>query len=121
MRAHPIDFIQVSYNVVDREADRRILPLAQERGIAVLVNRPFQEGRLTARLRRYSLPPLAKEAGAGSWAQFVLKYILGHPAVTCVIPATTRVDHVRENVAAAIGPLPDENLRRRMAAAVEAL
>ncbi|HEX7927253.1 MAG TPA: aldo/keto reductase, partial [bacterium] len=80
----------------------------------------FQEGALTDRLRGKPLPGVAKEAGATSWAQLSLKFILSHPAVTCVIPATTRVDHVRENLAAALGPLPEEPLRRRIAAAVEA-
>src|SRR5262245_6500238 len=115
MASRPIDFVQVTYNVVDREVEARILPFARERGIGVIINRPFQEGQLIRRLERRPLPPWVAETGAASWAQFVLKFIVSHPAVTCAIPATTRVDHVRENLAAASGTLPDEGLRRRMA------
>jgi diketogulonate reductase-like aldo/keto reductase len=121
MRTQPLDFVQVTYNIVDREVEDGILPLAQERGIAVIVNRPFQQGMLTRRLARIPLPGWATEIEARSWAQIILKFILAHPAVTVAIPATTRVDHVRENVAAAAGPLPDAALRRRMAATVQAL
>ena len=121
MRTRPLDFVQFTYNIVDREAERRLLPLARDRGIAVIVNRPFQQGALIARLQGRPLPPWAEEVGAGSWAQFMLKFILSHPAVTCVIPATTRVDHVEENVAVAGSVLPDEALRQRMAAYVRAL
>ncbi|WP_368744775.1 aldo/keto reductase [Desertibaculum subflavum] len=121
MRSHPIDFVQITYNVLDREVERRILPLAQERGIAVIVNRPFREGALLREIGARALPAFAAEIGAASWAQFVLKFILAHPAVTCAIPATTRVDHVRENLAAAAGPLPSAALRRRMADHVQAL
>ena len=121
MRAHPLDFVQVTYNVVDREVEERILPLARDRGMGVIVNRPFQEGALLRRLARHRLPALAEEIGAASWAQFVLKFIVSHPAVTCAIPATTRVDHARENMAAATGRLPDEAMRARMARAVETL
>ncbi|WLQ13626.1 aldo/keto reductase [Hahella aquimaris] len=115
MRQRPLDFIQLTYNPLDREAEQRLLPLAAERGIAVIVNRPFQQGDLTRRLRRERLPGWATEIGVTSWAQFILKFILSHPAVTCVIPATTRVDHVRENMAAATSPFPDANQRRRIA------
>jgi diketogulonate reductase-like aldo/keto reductase len=121
MRAHPLDFVQLTYNVVDREVEDRILPLARDRGIGVIVNRPFQEGALVKRLQRHRLPAFAEDIGAATWAQFVLKFIVSHPAVTCAIPATTRVDHVRENMAAATGRLPDEAMRLRMARAVEAL
>ncbi|MBC5785906.1 aldo/keto reductase [Ramlibacter sp. USB13] len=121
MRGHKLDFVQFTYNVVDREAEQRLLPLAAERGIAVLANRPFQEGELLRRLQRHPLPPWAAEIGCASWAQFALKFIVSHPAVTCAIPATRRVDHVRENLAAASGPMPDEAMRRRMAAHVAGL
>ena len=121
MRTEPLDFVQLTYNIVDREAEERLLPLAQERGMAVIVNRPFQQGDLTRDLEGEKLPDWATEIGAASWAQFILKFILAHPAVTVAIPATTRVDHVRENLAAATGPLPDEAMRRRMAAYVEQL
>ncbi len=121
MRTQRIDFAQFTYNLVDRDAQQRLLPLARERGIAVLVNRPFREGALLRDLRRHALPAWAGEIGCASWAQVALKFIVSHPAVTCAIPATSRVDHVRENMAAAAGPLPDEALRRRMAADVEKL
>jgi diketogulonate reductase-like aldo/keto reductase len=121
MRDEPIDFVQFSYNIVDREAEERLLPLAAERGVAVIVNRPFQQGALTRRLERKRLPKWAAELGVSSWAQFILKFILSHPAVTVAIPATTRVDHVRENVAAAAGLMPDPAMRGRMAAYVQDL
>jgi diketogulonate reductase-like aldo/keto reductase len=114
----PLDFVQFTYNVVDREAEERLLPLAAERGIAVIVNRPFRQGELTQRLEGEPLPAWAAEIAASSWAQFMLKFVLAHPSVTVAIPATTRVDHVRENVAAAADPLPDAAMRERMAAHV---
>jgi diketogulonate reductase-like aldo/keto reductase len=121
MRSEPIDFVQFSYNVVDREAEARLLPLAAERGIAVIVNRPFRQGALTDRLKHEKLPEWATETGASSWAQLMLKFILAHPAVTVTIPATTRVDHVRENLASAAGPMPDAAMRQRISAYVKAL
>jgi diketogulonate reductase-like aldo/keto reductase len=121
MRQHPLDFVQVTYNILDREVEDRILPLAAERGIGVIVNRPFQQGALIDRLERHPLPAWAAEVDAKSWAQFILKFILSHPAVTCAIPATTRVDHLRENMAAATGQLPDAVMRARMIAYVESL
>jgi diketogulonate reductase-like aldo/keto reductase len=121
MRAQPLDFIQVTYNVLDREVEERILPLAAERGMAVIINRPFRQGALTRELEDYPLPGWAAEIGCRSWAQILLKFVVSHPAVTCAIPATSRVDHVRENMAAASGPLPDAALRARMIADVEAL
>jgi len=116
-----LDFVQVTYNIVDRDVEQRILPLARERGVAVLANRPFQEGALTKRLARHPLPRWAADIGCTSWAQVVLKFIVSHPAVTCAIPATSRVDHVRENLASARGVMPDEAMRRRMAAHVASL
>ena len=121
MASQPIDFVQVTYNVVDREVERRILPLARERGIAVLINRPFRQGSLIDHVERHRLPPWAAEIGAANWAQFLLKFIIAHPAVTCVIPATSQVAHVRENLGAAAGHLPNEAMRRRMIAHVEDL
>ncbi len=114
MRAHPIDFVQVTYNVLDREVEQRILPLAQERGIAVLVNRPFRQGALIDHVGRHPLPAWAREFDAANWAQFLLKFIVSHPAVTCAIPATSSVAHVRENMGAALGRLPDQAMRDRM-------
>jgi diketogulonate reductase-like aldo/keto reductase len=121
MRTEPLDFVQVTYNVVDREVEDRILPLARDRGIGVIVNRPFQQGALIRRLEGEPLPEWSAEIGASTWAQFILKFILSHPAITVAIPATTRVDHVRENVVAATGPMPDEAMRGRMAAYVRGL
>ena len=119
MRSHALDFVQVTYNPLDREVEERILPLAHDRGIAVIVNRPFREGALLRALARQPLPAWAADIDCTSWAQFVLKFIVSHPAVTCAIPATTSVGHVRENMDAAYGRLPDAALRRRMIAAVE--
>ncbi len=121
MRSHRLDFVQLTYNPLDREAERRLLPLAAERGIAVLVNRPFRQGGLTQQLQRHPLPAWAAEIGCRSWAQLILKFIVSHPAVTCAIPATTRVDHVRENLAAGSGPLPHEAMRERIASHIAAL
>jgi diketogulonate reductase-like aldo/keto reductase len=121
MRAQPLDFVQVTYNILDREAEDRILPLARDRSIAVIVNRPFQQGDLVRKLARHPLPGWAGEIGCATWAQFILKFIVSHPAVTCAIPATTRVDHVQENLAAAAGQQPDAAMRARMIAHVEKL
>ena len=118
LRAEPLDFVQVNYSIGEREAERRILPLARERGVAVLVNRPFTEGGLFQRVRSTPLPAWAAELGCESWAQLFLKWILAHPAVTCVIPATSRVAHLVDNMKAGVGPLPDAAARERMAAAV---
>jgi diketogulonate reductase-like aldo/keto reductase len=115
MREHGLDFIQLTYNPVDREAEQRLLPLARERGIAVLANRPFQEGALLRKLQRHPLPAWAGEIGCTAWSQLVLKHIVTHPAITCAIPATSDVAHLRENMAAASGPMPDEAMRKRIA------
>jgi len=121
LQAERIDTVQLTYNLLDREAEQRLLPLAQERGIAVIVNRPFQEGALLRTLARHPLPAFVAELGCDGWAQLALKFVLSHPAVTCAIPATTQVGHVRQNLGAARGPLPDAALRRRIAAHVAAL
>jgi diketogulonate reductase-like aldo/keto reductase len=121
MATRPIDFVQVSYNVLDREVEQRILPLAQEKGIAVLINRPFRQGALTRDLEAHALPSFAAEVGAATWAQLLLKFIISHPTVTCVIPATTKPAHAAQNVAAATGMLPDEAMRRRIVEYVERL
>jgi diketogulonate reductase-like aldo/keto reductase len=121
MRGQPLDFVQLTYNILDREAEDRLLPLARDRGIGVIVNRPFRQGALLTQVERDPLPAWAGELGCASWAQFLLKFAVSHPAVTCAIPATTRVEHVRENMGAAHGPLPDEATRRRMVAHVEKL
>ena len=119
MRKEPLDFVQVSYNVLDREVEDRILPLARDRRMGVIVNRPFREGDLTRKLARRPVPSWAAEIECKTWAQVLLKFILAHPAVTCAIPATSRVDHVQEIMAAAREPLPDKALRARIVAEVE--
>jgi len=121
MRSQPIDFVQVTYNLLNREVEDRILPLARERRIGVIANRPFQHGSLIRRVERSALPDWSREIDCANWAQLLLKFIVAHPAVTCAIPATTRVDHVRENLGAAYGRLPDEAMRRRMIAFVDSL
>ncbi|MCA1369584.1 aldo/keto reductase [Bradyrhizobium sp. BRP14] len=121
MASQPIDFVQITYNILDREPEDRILPLAREKGIAVVANRPFRQGDLIRQFEDAPLPDWVAETGSRNWAQFILKFIISHPAVTCAIPATTRVDHVRENLDAARGILPDETMRRRMVDYVEAL
>jgi diketogulonate reductase-like aldo/keto reductase len=121
MRSRPVDFTQVTYNVLDREVERRILPLAEDRGIAVIVNRPFRQGDLIREVERHPLPAWAAEIGASNWAQFLLKFIVSHPAVTCAIPATSQVAHVRQNMGAATGALPDAAMRRRMISHVQGL
>jgi diketogulonate reductase-like aldo/keto reductase len=121
MREATIDFVQLTYNITDREAEQRLLPMARERGIGVIANRPFQRKRLIRRLEGKPLPDWVAETGAKNWAQFILKFIISHPDVSCAIPATTQVEHVRENLAAAREPLPDAALRRRMADYVAAM
>lgn len=121
MASQPIDFVQLTYNITDREAERRLLPLAAEKGIAVIANRPFQRGALIDRLQGRPLPPWASEMGAETWPQFLLKFIVSHPAMTCAIPATSRVDHMQENMTAGRGPMPGGKVRDRMASYVEAL
>ena len=114
LKTQPFDFVQLSYNIDNQEAGRRLLPIAEARGIAVLVNRPFQRGSLFGRTRGKTLPAWAEEIGVHSWAQYFLKFIVSHPAVTCVIPATSRVKHMRDNMAAGYGVLPDEKMRQDM-------
>jgi len=118
MKSEPLDFVQLNYSLLEREAERRLLPVAADRGIAVLVNRPFAEGGLFRRVRSQKLPPWAAEIGCRSWAALFLKWIVAHPAVTCVIPATSRPEHLEDNMQAATGPLPDAAVRDRIAAVV---
>jgi len=115
MKSETLDFVQLNYSLVERDAERRLLPLAVDRGLAVLVNRPFAEGALFRRVRGQALPPWAVEAGCRSWAQLFLKWIVAHPAVTCVIPATSRPEHLEDNMQAGVGSLPDAALRDRIA------
>lgn len=118
LRAETLDFVQVNYSLGEREAERRILPLARDRGVAVLANRPFAEGGLFQRVRAQAVPPWAAEFDCDSWAQFFLKWILANPAVTCAIPGTSRPQHLTDNLKAAVGTLPDAAMRDRMAAHV---
>jgi diketogulonate reductase-like aldo/keto reductase len=117
LRSEPLDFLQVNYSVGEREAERRILPLAAERGIAVLVNRPFSEGSLFQRVRGKALPAWASEIGCESWAQLLLKWVLANPAATCVIPATSRPEHLVDNMKAGVGALPDDKMRTQISVA----
>jgi diketogulonate reductase-like aldo/keto reductase len=114
METQPIDFVQVTYNILDRDAEARILPLAAERKIAVIANRPFREGGLFPYVRSKPLPAIAGDIGAASWAQFILRFIISHPAITAAIPATRRVDHMEENMGAIASPLPDPDQRAAM-------
>jgi aryl-alcohol dehydrogenase-like predicted oxidoreductase len=115
IRKEELDFVQLNYSIAERAAERRMLPLAAERRLAVLVNRPLGQGMLFDKVRGRPLPSWAGEIGVSSWAQFFLKFVLGHPAVTCVIPATRRVEHLRDNMRAGLAPLPDDAMRKRMA------
>ncbi|MGB1799947.1 MAG: aldo/keto reductase [Gammaproteobacteria bacterium] len=108
------DFVQFTYNMVDREVEQRLLPVAKERGLAVIINRPFQRGGLFDLVKNKPLPDFAAEIDCQNWAQFFLKFIVSHPAVTCAIPATSQVAHMQENMGAGYGQLPDEAMRIRM-------
>jgi diketogulonate reductase-like aldo/keto reductase len=115
LAAADFDFVQVNYSLAEPEAAQRLLPFCRDRGIAVMVNRPFADGAMFAQVRDRPLPALAREIGAASWGQYFLKWILGDPAVTCVIPATTKAKHMRDNAQAGFGPLPDARQREQMA------
>lgn len=112
-----LDFVQINYSVAEREAEKKLLPMAKDRGVAVIVNRPFAGGNVFARLREKPLPDFAKEIGCGSWAQLMLKFIISHPSITCAIPATSKVKHLRDNMSACRGELPDDAMRKRIAEA----
>ncbi len=121
IRPGDVDFVQVNYSLAEPEAGRRLLAAAADSRTAVIVNRPFAEGAMFRRVRGGPLPAWAREIGCASWAQFFLKWILGHPAVTCAIPGTRNPKHVADNLGAASGPLPDEAMRRRMSVYFESL
>jgi aryl-alcohol dehydrogenase-like predicted oxidoreductase len=121
MRNERLDFIGVDYSIEDREVEKRILPLAIDRGIAVMIYVPFGRSSLFKRVAGAQVPGWAQEAGMKTWAQFFLKFVIGHPAVTVVTPATSQASHMLENLSGGIGPLPDEAMRRRMIAAVDDL
>lgn len=113
-----LDFVQFNYSAATREAEKRLLPLCAEKGVAVLINRPFEDGNLFSAVRDKPLPPWAADLGATSWAQLFLKFILAHPAVTCVIPATGKAKNLVDNLGAALGPLPDAKHREKLIAAI---
>ena len=121
MRQQTIDFVQFSYNIDNRLAEKRLLPIAAERGIATLINRPYQRGALFQRSAGKPLPGLATELGCDSWGQFFLKFIIGHPAVSCLIPATAKLHHMQDNMGANFGPVPDPSQRRDMLKIYQAL
>jgi diketogulonate reductase-like aldo/keto reductase len=121
LETEELDFVQLNYSIAERAAERRLLPLAAKRRVAVLVNRPFAEGALFKKVRGKPLPPWAAELGAASWAQFFLKFAISHPAVTCAIPATSKVEHLADNMLAGMGTLPDAAARERMVRYVEGL
>ncbi len=121
IRPGDVDFVQVNYSLAEPEAGRRLLAAAADSRTAVIVNRPFAEGAMFRRVRGGPLPAWAREIGCASWAQFFLKWILGHPAVTCAIPGTRNPKHVADNLGARSGPLPDEAMRRRMSVYFESV
>ena len=120
MHMEALDFIQIPYSLADTAAEQRILPAAQATGTAVLVMTPFESGALFRRVKGKQLPPWAGELDCTSWAQFFLKFIIGHPAVTCPIPATSSPSHVADNLKAGLGRLPDDKLRGKMRHVLEA-
>ncbi len=115
IRSADVDFLQVNYSLAEPQADQRLLSAALESGVAVIINRPFAEGAMFSRVKGKALPPFAGEIGVTSWAQLFLKWIIAHPAVTCVIPGTRNAAHVTDNLGAATGTLPDASMRRRIA------
>jgi diketogulonate reductase-like aldo/keto reductase len=116
-----VDAVQLTYNIVDRSAEQHLLPLAAERGLAVVINRPFRRGELFRRFAGHPLPEWAAEIGCTNWAQFFLKFVISHPAVTCAVPATSQVSHMNENMGALYGALPDTAMRARMIRYTESL
>lgn len=114
IRTQPFDFVQFTYNLADRDAEPRLLPAARDLGKAVIINRPFDGGSLFRNVTGFPLPGIAKEFGCANWAQFFLKWVVSHPAVTCAIPATSQVAHMRENMGALVGTLPDQAARKKM-------
>ena len=121
LNTETIDFTQFTYNILDRNAENRLLPAALDNGVAVVINRPFQTGALFRKLSRYKLPQWAAEIGCYTWAQFFLKFVISHPAVTCAIPATRQASHMHENMKAGQGSMPDTKTRAKMVNYVEKL
>ena len=121
MEAGAVDFVQVNYSMLEPQAADRLLPMARDLGIAVLINRPFINGEYFSVVRGHALPSWAAEIGCDTWAKFSLKYILSHPAVTCVLTETANPSHAADNIGAGFGPMPDEKTRKRMAEVVRNL
>lgn len=121
LKKQTYDFLQINYSLAERDSEKRLLPYCLENRIAVIANRPFAEGAMFRRVRDKPLPPWAAEIGVASWAQFFLKWIVAHPAVSCAIPGTGKPEHIADNVAAGFGALPDEAMRQRMAKYFDAL
>ena len=121
LKANPWDFLQINYSLGERDAEKRLLPLAKETNVSVIINRPFQEGDLFRRVKGKQLPPWAAELGIASWAQYFLKWIVSHPAVTCAIPGTGRPAHMRDNLGAGQGAMPSASQRIKMAEYLDAL
>ncbi|MGV3560400.1 aldo/keto reductase [Larkinella arboricola] len=115
---YPIDFVQFNYSILSRNAEKKLLPAAQDKGVATIINQPFAEGRLFSLVKGKELPAWAKENGINSWAQFFLKFLIGHPAVTCVIPGTSNPRHAADNMLAGHGRQPNSALREKMAALI---
>ncbi|MBV6640715.1 MAG: aldo/keto reductase [Cyclobacteriaceae bacterium] len=118
LKTEKLDFLQINYSIVSRQVEERILPLAQDKGVAMIINQPYEGGSLFRSVRGKELPGYAKEFDCTSWGQFFLKFILGHPAVTCVIPGTDNPRHMIDNMGAGLGKLPDQEMRKRMIAEV---
>ena len=121
LRTETFDFVQFSYSIGNRDVEDRLLPIASDRGIATLINRPFMRGSLFRRVRGQQLPDWAREIDCESWAQLFLKFVISHPDVTCVIPATSKVKHIKDNMGAGFGALPDRAMRKRMQREFDAL
>ncbi len=119
MRNEALDFVQFTYNIGNRTVEENLLPLAADRGMATLINRPYQRGALFKKVKGQSLPEWVKEFDCRSWGNFFLKFILSHPAVTCIIPATSKVHHMQDNMAGGFGKLPTPEMRRRMVSYME--
>ncbi len=121
LKKHAFDFVQLSYNIANRDVEQHLLPIAQDKGISVIVNRPYQRGHLFTKVKGTPLPPWAQELDCNSWGQYFLKYIVSHPAVTCAIPATTKVKHIQDNMLAGRGHLPTTKQREKMLRYFESL